>query len=54
MSKKSNPQKPKKTVIKDGLPNNIPFDLSEKKKKEIRDRIEKVYGGTFDKKSDKN
>lgn len=53
MSKKSNPQKLQKSVVKDGLPNNTPFDLSDKKKQEIRDRIEKVYGG-LNKKSDKN
>jgi hypothetical protein len=54
MIKKSKPQKPQKNVVVDGPPNNSPYELSDKKKQEIRDRLEKVYGEVLKKKSDKN
>lgn len=54
MTKKSKPQKTEKNVTVDGPPNNSPYELSEKKKQEIRERLEKVYGEVLKKKSDKN
>ena len=54
MSKDKKPQKREKSVTVDGLPNNAPFEVSEKKRQEIRDRLEKVYGEVLKKKSDKN
>jgi hypothetical protein len=54
MSKKGKPLKPEKNIVVDGLPNNSPYELSDKKKQEIRDRLEKVYGEVLKKKSDKN
>lgn len=52
MSKKNKKERPQKFVVVDGLPNNTPFDLSEKKKQEIKERLEKVYGEVLKKKSD--
>jgi hypothetical protein len=54
MSQNKKPQKREKSVTVDGLPNNAPFEVSEKKRQEIRNKLEKVYGEVLKKKSDKN
>ena len=54
MSKNKNIKKREKPVTVDGLPNNSPFEVSDKKKEEIRNRIEKVYGEVLKKKSENN
>ena len=54
MSKDKSKKQNTKHIIVDGNPKKAPFDLPAKKKEEIKDRIEKLYGDALKKKSENN